>query len=172
MAGHLRRSVGTGWQIGFGNLGGFVATLTFLSTDESNGEDEVDEFEDALPSPCYHETSQAPPAEFQEELYDESLSEHTSESSNTSYAHALLPPHVRALPESSHGCLSGHSHQDELMQSTNVGPSSSRLDSLASLPPSQPTGLRSRSGAHDSLSLVRFSYTTTRAEYLLSTIST
>lgn len=31
MAGHLRRSVGTGWQIGFGNLGGFVATFTFLS---------------------------------------------------------------------------------------------------------------------------------------------
>ena len=31
VAGHLRRSVGTGWQIGFGNLGGFVATFTFLS---------------------------------------------------------------------------------------------------------------------------------------------
>ena len=31
MAGHLRRSVGTGFQIGFGNLGGFVATFTFLS---------------------------------------------------------------------------------------------------------------------------------------------
>ena len=27
----MRRSVGTGWQIGFGNLGGFVATFTFLS---------------------------------------------------------------------------------------------------------------------------------------------
>ena len=31
MAGHLRRSIGTGFQIGFGNLGGFVATFTFLS---------------------------------------------------------------------------------------------------------------------------------------------
>ncbi|KAF9647072.1 MFS general substrate transporter [Thelephora ganbajun] len=31
LAGHLRRSIGTGWQIGFGNLGGFVATFTFLS---------------------------------------------------------------------------------------------------------------------------------------------
>lgn len=35
MAGHLRRSVGTGFQIGFGNLGGFVATFTFLSQTSS-----------------------------------------------------------------------------------------------------------------------------------------
>ena len=171
MAGHLRHSVRTGWQIGFGNLGGFITTFT-LSTDESNSEDEVDEFEDALPSPRYHETSQAPPVEFQEELYNESSSEHTSESSNMSYTHVLLPPHAHALSESSHGCLSGHSHQDELMQSMNVRPSTSWLDSLASLPPSRPTCLRSRFGARDSLSLVRLSYIMTRAEYLLSTILT
>lgn len=35
MAGHLRRSTGTGFQIGFGNLGGFVATFTFLSQTSS-----------------------------------------------------------------------------------------------------------------------------------------
>ena len=35
MAGHLRRSVGTGWQIGFGNLGGIIATFTFLSSTSS-----------------------------------------------------------------------------------------------------------------------------------------
>ncbi|ANB12519.1 Tna1p [Sugiyamaella lignohabitans] len=32
-AGHLRRGVGTGWQVGFGNIGGIIATFTFLSTD-------------------------------------------------------------------------------------------------------------------------------------------
>ncbi|KAF5093967.1 hypothetical protein D0Z00_003752 [Geotrichum galactomycetum] len=32
-AGHHRRSVGTGWQIGFGNIGGIIATFSFLSTD-------------------------------------------------------------------------------------------------------------------------------------------
>lgn len=35
MAGPLRRSIGTGWQIGFGNLGSFVATFTFLSQSSS-----------------------------------------------------------------------------------------------------------------------------------------
>lgn len=32
-AGHHRRSVGSGWQIGFGNIGGIIATFTFLSKD-------------------------------------------------------------------------------------------------------------------------------------------
>ena len=31
----MRRSIGTGYQIGFGNLGGFVATFTFLSQTSS-----------------------------------------------------------------------------------------------------------------------------------------
>ena len=35
MAGHLRRSIGTGWRVGFGNLGGFVSTFTFLSQSSS-----------------------------------------------------------------------------------------------------------------------------------------
>lgn len=35
VAGHLRHSVETGWQIGLGNLGGFVAIFTFLSQSSS-----------------------------------------------------------------------------------------------------------------------------------------
>lgn len=31
--GHLRKSVGTAWQIGFGNIGGIIATFIFLSED-------------------------------------------------------------------------------------------------------------------------------------------
>ncbi|KAI5956170.1 TNA1 [Candida jiufengensis] len=30
---HIRKSVGTSWQIGFGNIGGIIATFTFLSKD-------------------------------------------------------------------------------------------------------------------------------------------
>ena len=33
LAGHRRRSIGSAWQIGFGNLGGFVATFTFTTSD-------------------------------------------------------------------------------------------------------------------------------------------
>ncbi|CAN6663290.1 high-affinity nicotinic acid transporter [Trichomonascus vanleenenianus] len=32
-AGHLRRSVGTGFQIGFGNIGGIIATFSFMAQD-------------------------------------------------------------------------------------------------------------------------------------------
>ncbi|KAK9367053.1 major facilitator superfamily domain-containing protein [Lipomyces kononenkoae] len=32
-AGHTRRAVGTGWQVGFGNIGGIIATFSFLSKD-------------------------------------------------------------------------------------------------------------------------------------------
>jgi MFS family permease len=32
-AGHYRRAVGTGWQVGFGNIGGIIATFTFLAAD-------------------------------------------------------------------------------------------------------------------------------------------
>lgn len=32
-AGHHRKSVGTGWQIGFGNIGGIIATFSFLAKD-------------------------------------------------------------------------------------------------------------------------------------------
>lgn len=32
-AGHHRKAVGTGWQVGFGNIGGIIATFSFLSTD-------------------------------------------------------------------------------------------------------------------------------------------
>lgn len=32
-AGHHRRAVGTGWQIGFGNIGGIIATFLFLTKD-------------------------------------------------------------------------------------------------------------------------------------------
>lgn len=33
LAGHHRRSVGSAWQIGFGNIGGIVATFAFLEKD-------------------------------------------------------------------------------------------------------------------------------------------
>ncbi|ODQ80083.1 hypothetical protein BABINDRAFT_161717 [Babjeviella inositovora NRRL Y-12698] len=32
-SGHLRKSVGTAWQIGFGNIGGIIATFIFLAKD-------------------------------------------------------------------------------------------------------------------------------------------
>lgn len=32
-AGHHRKAVGTGWQVGFGNIGGIIATFSFLSAD-------------------------------------------------------------------------------------------------------------------------------------------
>ena len=33
LQGHVDRSIGTAWTIGFGNTGGFVATFAFLATD-------------------------------------------------------------------------------------------------------------------------------------------
>ena len=36
LSGHCRRSVGVAWQIGFGNLGGFVATYAFQQKDAPN----------------------------------------------------------------------------------------------------------------------------------------
>ncbi len=33
LGGHHRRSIGTAWQIGFGNIGGIVATYSFLQSD-------------------------------------------------------------------------------------------------------------------------------------------
>jgi hypothetical protein len=33
LGGHHRRSVGSAWQIGFGNIGGIIATYSFLSKD-------------------------------------------------------------------------------------------------------------------------------------------
>lgn len=33
LGGHHRRSVGTAWQVGFGNIGGIIATYSFLSQD-------------------------------------------------------------------------------------------------------------------------------------------
>ena len=33
LRGHRRRSIGTAWQIGFGNIGGIIATFAFLTTD-------------------------------------------------------------------------------------------------------------------------------------------
>lgn len=30
---HIRKSVGTAWQIGFGNIGGIIATFIFVATD-------------------------------------------------------------------------------------------------------------------------------------------
>jgi hypothetical protein len=33
LGGHVRRSVGTAWQIGFGNIGGIIATYAFLKQD-------------------------------------------------------------------------------------------------------------------------------------------
>ncbi|KAI2615453.1 MFS general substrate transporter [Hypoxylon sp. NC1633] len=36
LGGHHRRSIGTAWQVGFGNIGGIIATFAFLSTDAPN----------------------------------------------------------------------------------------------------------------------------------------
>ena len=33
LGGHHRRSVGTAWQVGFGNIGGIIATYAFLPRD-------------------------------------------------------------------------------------------------------------------------------------------
>ncbi|KAK3380355.1 major facilitator superfamily domain-containing protein [Lasiosphaeria ovina] len=33
LGGHHRRAIGTAWQVGFGNIGGIVATYSFLTTD-------------------------------------------------------------------------------------------------------------------------------------------
>lgn len=33
LGGHLRRGVGTAWQVGFGNIGGIIATYSFLEKD-------------------------------------------------------------------------------------------------------------------------------------------
>lgn len=33
LGGHHRRSVGTAWQVGFGNIGGIIAVYTFLQQD-------------------------------------------------------------------------------------------------------------------------------------------
>lgn len=33
LGGHHRRSVGTAWQVGFGNIGGIIATYSFLAED-------------------------------------------------------------------------------------------------------------------------------------------
>ncbi|KAL4883282.1 Peroxin-3-domain-containing protein [Aspergillus karnatakaensis] len=35
LGGHRRRSVGTAWQVGFGNIGGIVATYSFLAEDKA-----------------------------------------------------------------------------------------------------------------------------------------
>ena len=34
LGGHHRRAVGAGWQIGFGNIGGIIATYSFLKADK------------------------------------------------------------------------------------------------------------------------------------------
>ena len=36
LGGHHRRAVGTAWQIGFGNIGGIIATYAFLAKDAPN----------------------------------------------------------------------------------------------------------------------------------------
>ncbi|KAL4909458.1 hypothetical protein BDW74DRAFT_165901 [Aspergillus multicolor] len=36
LGGHRRRSVGTAWQIGFGNIGGIISTYSFLAKDQVN----------------------------------------------------------------------------------------------------------------------------------------
>ncbi|KAL2787314.1 Peroxin-3-domain-containing protein [Aspergillus keveii] len=36
LGGHRRRSVGTAWQVGFGNIGGIIATYSFLAKDKAN----------------------------------------------------------------------------------------------------------------------------------------
>ena len=33
LAGHHRRAIGVAWQIGFGNIGGIIATYCFIATD-------------------------------------------------------------------------------------------------------------------------------------------
>lgn len=33
LGGHHRRAIGTAWQIGFGNIGGIIATYSFLTKD-------------------------------------------------------------------------------------------------------------------------------------------
>ena len=33
LGGHHRRSVGSAWQIGFGNIGGIIASFAFIQTD-------------------------------------------------------------------------------------------------------------------------------------------
>ncbi|KAK9476953.1 major facilitator superfamily domain-containing protein [Lipomyces japonicus] len=33
LSGHTRRAIGTGWQVGFGNIGGIIATFSFLAAD-------------------------------------------------------------------------------------------------------------------------------------------
>ena len=34
LGGHHRRAIGSGWQIGFGNIGGIVAVFVFLAKDK------------------------------------------------------------------------------------------------------------------------------------------
>lgn len=36
LGGHHRRAVGTAWQVGFGNIGGIIATYSFLDSDKKN----------------------------------------------------------------------------------------------------------------------------------------
>jgi MFS family permease len=36
LSGHKRRSIGSAWQLGFGNIGGIIATYSFLSQDAPN----------------------------------------------------------------------------------------------------------------------------------------
>ena len=36
LGGHHRRAVGSAWQVGFGNIGGIIATYAFLSKDAVN----------------------------------------------------------------------------------------------------------------------------------------
>ncbi|KAL4957770.1 Peroxin-3-domain-containing protein [Aspergillus filifer] len=36
LGGHRRRSVGTAWQVGFGNIGGIISTYSFLAEDKAN----------------------------------------------------------------------------------------------------------------------------------------
>jgi len=34
LGGHHRRAVGTAWQVGFGNIGGIIATYAFIDSDK------------------------------------------------------------------------------------------------------------------------------------------
>lgn len=34
LGGHHRRAIGTAWQVGFGNIGGIIATFAFLAKDK------------------------------------------------------------------------------------------------------------------------------------------
>ncbi|RJE22169.1 Major Facilitator Superfamily [Aspergillus sclerotialis] len=36
LGGHRRRSVGTAWQVGFGNIGGIISTFAFMEKDAPN----------------------------------------------------------------------------------------------------------------------------------------